>query len=295
MNVRTQQKGFTIIELVVVITLTAIVALLAGRNIARPIEGFIDLSRRAALVDEAQLALSRVSREVRLALPNSARITDGSSSLATCVATSGTSCSVEILRTLDGSRYRQELDSIGAGNILDISLAADSFDVLGNLQNQASIVAGASSLNDCLVGASDCLVINNLGFAGSNAYNGDNIAGVVSTSPFQFIRPTPFPADSSNQRFHVVDTPVTYVCNSAAGTLNRIDSYSISAVQLLTPAGTVARMSSNISSCIFRYSQGSSSRNAVLTVELTISQIKMNTGATESINLVEQIRVPNIP
>ena len=67
----TEQSGFTLIELVVVITLTGIVAVLAGQNIVAPIQGFIDLGRRAALVDEADLALSRMSREVQLALPNS--------------------------------------------------------------------------------------------------------------------------------------------------------------------------------------------------------------------------------
>ncbi|MDX1519117.1 MAG: type II secretion system protein [Gammaproteobacteria bacterium] len=295
---RANKTGFTLIELVVVITLTGIVALLAGRNITAPIQGFLDLSRRAALVDEADLALNRMAREIRLALPNSVRITDGASTpppLALCVAAGGTSCAVEILRTLDGSRYREDVDSVGAGDTLDFTAATDTFDVLGTLPNLASIVAGAGSLADCQNGVSDCLVVYNLGFAGADAYNGDNIAGIVATAPMEFIRPTPFPFPSPNQRFHVVDMPVTFTCNSASGNITRYEDYSISAAQVLVPGGTSSLMAGNISNCIFRYDQGAGSRNAVLTVELTVSRFNPSSGNNESIRMVDQIRVPNIP
>ena len=95
--------GFTLIELVVVMVLTGIIAVLVGRNITRPVEGFIDLSRRAELVDIAELTLRRMTREIHLALPNSLRVSGGS----TCSAPGGSAvCAVEFLRTLDGGRYR---------------------------------------------------------------------------------------------------------------------------------------------------------------------------------------------
>jgi len=294
----TEQPGFTLIELVVVITLTGIVAVLAGQNIVAPIQGFIDLGRRAALVDEADLALSRMSREVQLALPNSVRITDGASTpppLATCVAAGGSSCSVEILRTLDGSRYREQTDSVGAGDTLDFTANTDTFDVMGNLPNLARITAGAGSLNDCLTGTTDCLVVYNLGFSGADAYNGDNIAGIVATAPMEFVRPAPFPFSSPNQRFHIVDMPVTFNCDSASGNLLRIEDYSIVPGQVLAPGGTSGLLAGNINSCVFRYDQGSGSRNAVLTVELVVSRFNSSSGNNESIRMVEQIRVQNIP
>lgn len=290
--------GFTLIELVVVITLTGIVALLAGRNITGSIQGFIDLSRRAALVDEADLALNRMAREIRLALPNSVRITDGASTpppLALCIAAGGTSCAVEILRTLDGSRYREVADSVGAGDTLDFTTSTDTFDVLGNLPNLGNVNAGASSLNDCITGNSDCLVIYNLGFSGADAYNGDNMAGIVATAPMEFIRPSPFPFSSPNQRFHIVDMPVSFTCNSATGNITRYEDYSIGAAQVLVPGGTSSLLASNVSSCILRYDQGAGSRNAVLTAEITISRFNNSSGNNESIRMVDQIRVPNIP
>ncbi|MCG8324079.1 MAG: hypothetical protein MI673_01060, partial [Thiotrichales bacterium] len=234
----------------------------------------------------------------RLALPNSTRITDGASTpppLATCVAAAGSSCSVEILRTLDGSRYREDVDSVGAGDTLDFTVNTDTFDVLGAMPNLANITAGAGSLNDCINGVSDCLVVYNLGFAGADAYNGDNIAGIIATAPMEFIRPAAFPFTSPNQRFHIVDMPVSYTCNSATGNLTRFEDYSIAAAQVLNPGGTSSLLASNVSSCIFRYNQGTGSRNAVLTVEITVSRFNQSSGTTESIRMVEQIRVPNIP
>lgn len=293
-----RSSGFTLIELVVVITLTGIVALLAGRNIAKPIQGFIDLSRRAALVDEADLALSRLSREIGLALPNSIRITDGASTpppLSTCVAAGGSSCSVEILRTLDGGRYREQTDSGGGGDTLDFTANSDTFDVMGTMANLASVTAGAGSLNDCLSGTTDCLVIYNLGFSGADAYNGDNIAGIVATSPMEFVRPTPFPFTSPQQRFQIVDMPVTFNCNSATGNLTRIENYTIAAAQVLVPGGTSNLLASNVDSCIFRYDQGTGSRNAVITIELTVSRPNSSSGSNERIRLVNQIRTPNVP
>ena len=43
----TQTRGFTLVELVVVITLTAVIASFVGSNISRPIESFFDTTRRA--------------------------------------------------------------------------------------------------------------------------------------------------------------------------------------------------------------------------------------------------------
>ena len=77
---------------------------------------------RASLVDAADLALQRMSREVRLALPNSVRIRSGTSTgLETCAAGGGTVCAVEILRTADGGQYRSDFD--GTDN--DVCAPAD--------------------------------------------------------------------------------------------------------------------------------------------------------------------------
>lgn len=44
--------------------------------ISRPMEGYVDLKRRAELVDQAEMSLRRMQRDIRTALPNSVRIFD---------------------------------------------------------------------------------------------------------------------------------------------------------------------------------------------------------------------------
>lgn len=304
---RRGQTGFTLIEMVTVITLTGVVALLLSRSISRPIEGFVDLTTRAALVDAADLALQRMSREVRLALPNSVRLTDGSSQyLAGCSATGATVCAVELLRTLEGGRYREQLD--GSDNdfcagpdddALDLAATSDCFEVMGSLNN-LPVAAGGATQTDCLAGSVDCLVVFNTGQAGANAWNGDNIAGIrtASANAVSFDisggAATAFPLPSPQQRFHIVDLPVSFVCNPAAGTLRRFAGYAIAVAQSVAPAGGSTLLADNVESCNFSYVQGAGSRNALLTVTIVLRDTDTQ-GDANRVRLVQQISVPNIP
>ena len=92
------QKGFTLIELIIVIIIISILAgvlltLLRGLMIQ-----FVQVEQRANLVDIAETALLRMTREIRLALPNSIRLTDTSAgTLASCdmATASGNICALE--------------------------------------------------------------------------------------------------------------------------------------------------------------------------------------------------------
>ena len=306
MKPRAGASGFTLVELIVVIVLSGIVAAFVARNIARPLLGFVDVSRRAELVDTGDTAISRIIRESRLALPNSIRVQGG--------------VALEFLRTRSGGRYRR-LDIPGGGeNPLDFVAPDTSFDVLGQLNNFGVICAattancGASvaSTTACMAStAQDCLVIYNTGqpadcsllAAGrSNAYCGDNVAGIdiadtaTATMTFAFDSATEnFPLPSPNQRFHVVDTPVTYLCNLGTAQLLRFDGYPIAATQptIAAPPATVGRVvADKITGCEFVYDPGNSSRAAILSVRLTLAD---SDALSESITLFQQAHVPNVP
>jgi len=292
--------------MITVITLTTILAVLVGQNISRPVEGFVDLGMRAALVDTADLALQRLGREVRLALPNSVRIrSGGAAGLQTCTAAGATVCAVEILRTSDGGQYRGELDGtdndacMTGDDSLDFSAASDCFEVLGAVSHMPDAAGGATQ-NDCLDGTVDCLVIFNTGQAGADAYVGDNIAGIQAATATSITfdisggAATRFPLPSPRRRFHVVDTPVSFVCDATAGTLTRFSDYDITAVQSITPGGSAALLADRVESCTFRYVQGVGSRNALLTVTVVLGDTDTQ-GADNEVRLVEQISVPNVP
>src|SRR5207247_10236805 len=74
-SARSRAGGVTLIEMVIVIAITAIIAAALSVFISRPVEGYADAARRAELSDIADTALRRMTRDLRTALPNTIRIT----------------------------------------------------------------------------------------------------------------------------------------------------------------------------------------------------------------------------
>ncbi len=275
-----QRFGFTLVELVVTLALTGIVATVAWRNIAGPVVAFNDQARRSQLVDTAVGALDRISRELRLALPNSVRVT-------------GTTA-VEFLRTNAGGRYREQAGSGGAGSPLSFTASSGTFDVLGGFPAASTIVGGASGRASCMSGVSDCLVIFNTGQSGANAFAGDNVAGIVSasTTSVQFTRSdagSPFPFRSPEQHFFIVDTPVSLICDATSGELRRYADYAITSSQNVPPGTQGTLLANHVISCGFAYVPGTHSRAGMVNVSLTIAE------AGEAVTLLQQVRIPNVP
>ncbi|MCK4843087.1 MAG: type II secretion system protein [Methylococcales bacterium] len=262
-QVRSNSNGFTLLELIMVIVIVGILAAMTTDIITLPVKSYIDLERRTTLVDSAEMALRRMQRDIRRALPNSIRITAG-----------GTA--IEWLHTSDGGRYRAELASDGTGNILKFISADISFDVLSPL---IAVPSGK-------------LVIYNLGTSTADAYTGNNLANIASTSTINSIVLSPakfFPLQSPQQRFFIVDTPITYSC--ASGELRRYDNYSItSAAPNLASLGYDLQAKANTLACNFSYDSGTATRAGLVTLEITLTD-----EVGESARLIHQVHVDNMP
>ena len=63
----TGHRGFTLVEAIVTIVLTGILVATAAVFIRAPVQGYIDVARRADLTDTADYALRRIGRELRQA------------------------------------------------------------------------------------------------------------------------------------------------------------------------------------------------------------------------------------
>ncbi|MFW5442933.1 MAG: prepilin-type N-terminal cleavage/methylation domain-containing protein [Methylococcaceae bacterium] len=272
---RLRAKGFSLIELVIVIVVVGVLSTMTTNIITLPVKGYIDLERRTTLVDTAEMTLRRMQRDIRRSLSNSIRITGGTS--------------LELLHIADGGRYRAKLASDGSGDILDFTgteavSSNKSFDVLGIL---AAVPSGS-------------VVIYNLDSVSTgttsdpNAYDGDNRRTIDNTSTVNKVvltSATPFPFTSPQQRFFIVDTPITYSCVS--GELRRYDNtidagYTIGGAT--TSLNYKIQAKSAVLSCSFSYDPGTAARAGLVTIEITLTD-----DAGESTKLIYQVHVDNLP
>jgi MSHA biogenesis protein MshO len=271
-----RQRGVTLIELIIVISITAIIAGGVAVFISRPFESYIDSARRAELSDIADTALRRITRDLHSALPNSIRYTCVPSS---CVA--GSVYYIEYLQTSGGGRYRAEKDNAGLGDTLDFTFADTSFDVVGPMPTFSG---------------GEWIVIYNLASSGTvaNAYDGSSTTnrGAYSSSAGNTITLSAgkqFPYPSPGKRFNVVQYAVTYECNPTTGELRRYWNYGIAAAQA-TPPVTLnnALLANNIAGCSFTYTT-SGSRTGVVGLAVQVTR------SGESVRLFQQVHVNNAP
>jgi MSHA biogenesis protein MshO len=280
--------GFTLIELIITMTITGIVIGFAALFFSGPVQGFTDQVRRAELVDAAESALRRMGRDIRRAVPNSIRVT-----------TNGTVTALEILNTVEGVRYRAGPPPGNTNAWLTFSTDDGAFNSIGLFD---SITKPFSS-------TTHYLSIYNVGVVGADAYELSNVitpAGTeieieaaveagednITVNPsFQFAYPSP------RQRVYLIDTPASFLCDTATGELTRYSGYSIasnqadrdSSAELLGAGGSDSILSNNLTACTFTYTPGTAQRAALITLSLTLTQ------DGESISLLQQVHVDNVP
>jgi MSHA biogenesis protein MshO len=315
-------RGATLIELVIVMSLIAIIAAIASIAIREPLQSYADTSRRAELTDLADTAVRRLGRDLHLALPNSTR-----------VKSVGTTKYLEFLPIRTGGRYRaNEMVGVTQANFLDFSGADDAFNMLGA---PSAVVGQAIVLGDIVVVRNESATL-----ARSNAYtfnhSGSDASGTtydctsatgancntsqVTAAPVDAGGPATvagkefkitidsrlFNASSGRgipspgNRFYVItNSPVSFVCTpnavldgngDATGTLTRVTGYAIQFGQPTAFAGaTSSVLANNIAECDLDYDDLALGRNGLVAIRLKLTR------GNESVSLYYEAHVNNAP
>ena len=168
MNMKKHQAGFTLIEMIMVIVITGIIAGMVAIFIRSPIDGYFNTVRRAALTEEADFALRFVARDLQAALPNS----------ITC-GVFGSDKGMRFLSVRSGGRFREAPTNANAGVPLAFGTAATTFDVIGSDANSTLFDARGNAVD----GSSSRVIVGNLSNGVSSCYNYDSVSGFVNNAP----------------------------------------------------------------------------------------------------------------
>jgi MSHA biogenesis protein MshO len=303
--------GFTLVEAVMTIVIIGIIGAIVAVFIRAPILGYRDTVDRAELTDQADLALRRMARDIRLALPNSVRVTSSTGASPNDF--------LELLLTRSGARYLTPDDGVDTGKTL-------SFDD----PNKRDFLALAPPRTFDGVRVGDYVVVYNLGpgIAPADAYSlnaatgtGGNIARIAGLNPSETasaktvidtdlgapvrtvtLAGNPFAQQtvgmaSPQQRFQVISGAVSFYCAKNTDgrlALFRAWDYPITLNQTVPTGGKRALVATGLSTCdnIFDYTSAAAQRTGLVRIALSLTG---RTEAPATIRLVHQVHVDNTP
>ena len=271
--------GFTLIESVMVIAITGVLSAIVAQFIVQPVQGYLATTARAGLVDTTDLALRRIGRDLRSALPNSVR-------------TNASGLAVELIPTSGGARYATE----GSG-ALQFGTTDNSFELVGPaLTLTASQQLVFYNLGAAVTG-SDAYAANSTALeqAASNRRTATNGAGAASTITLSSLAGLPVGTFAPPFRVTAVQTPVTYRCDLSAGTLTRYQGYGFVATQPDPPgSGTSAVLATGVTACRFSV-EGTlvAARSALVNLRLALAAT--TSAGTETVTLHHAVYVDNLP
>ena len=294
-----RHKGFTLVELIIVITLLGIISLVTVGFISSSMQGYADLKRRDQLSASARVAVERMAREVRNALPNSIRV----DSSGTCL---------EFIPAVAASRYLSVPTASAATSFESVAYAVEPGFVSGRVAVypiDSNVSDEAHTDNPVYKLDSHSIVSPILASGLTLAPNPTPASGAVTVS-FLGGASHQFPTDSPSNRYFIIDEPVSFclvgtdlyrfqgengsgysfsVTQPSTATLNALSepSKALLASDVVSPTGSQP----------FRYAEATLQRNAIVLFDMFVQDQILTVSDTtqEDIRIQFEVQVRNVP
>jgi len=266
--------AFTLVELVMVIVVLAILATGSVKFISQSARGMVDSAERQVLASTASIAMEKVLRQVRRALPNSVRAFEDN----------GNNC-IEFVPILHSSEYVS----------VPIASAETDFDAIAfsnAVGGESGYVAVYSISESSVYGNSpdtDRSISTTVASAGTPSAN-------LQTITFEPLSSYRFPTGSPRKRFYLVSDPISF-CEDANGRLWRYQNYgfhpdSRNSIPTSGADSILIADSLQVNSLSFNILQAQLQRNAVIRMSLVI--VRSNT-SLERLELSQEVQLRNVP
>ena len=215
------QRGFTLIELIVVVVLLGVVGLGITSFIQFGATIFVDTTKRDEVLSSSRFVIERLNRELREALPNSARVR-GNGAIQ-CLEFVPVRASVYYDQIPQNNQTSNQINALPASNysfangdyaVVYPSVSNGQLDVYQDSANKRFALAGVT----------------------------DNGAGALAT--YQLTNAVSFAQSSPARRLFIVRQPVSYCV--IAGKLYRYSNYNYAQTQPLTGMGSGVLMADNL-------------------------------------------------
>lgn len=286
-----KQLGFTLVEVIIVIAIMGIIGGLSAMIIGRSLDSYAALERRTNLQTSIRLAVERISREVRNALPHSLCVNDGGACLATGkqfyfipVKDSGRYQDRPGAYTAPMAGLRERLKRFPLKNLTFDVLSSDGDTVINNHINASKDDwVAVYSLNNTQIYSSPPNQVRNQMDSVTLATTINEVDKIKFYAGNNY-----FSNHSPTRRFHIIDNnkQVTlFSFDAATGKLTR-DTTLFSAPN--GPSNPHLLMQ-NVQACTFTYTPGAPQRAGLLRIDITVTQ------QGETIQVIHDAHVYNTP
>lgn len=259
-----KHSGFTLVEIVTVLVILGIVAAIGSSFLITTVDSYRTTEARAKLVTRGRTAIEQMTRQLRLAAPNSLRV-------------SASGLCLEFFPLVGGANYLSALPD--TENAAPLVSSINTAPIILDLGTPEHVIVGALNAGDIYTSGSPAARVQLASLSGSPATT------INLATPHRFIR------NSIHRRVYLAGDPKRFCVASSSLVLYQAYPFDTSTLTDATPAAAPVIMALEVAASgnAFSLSPGSEDRNAAVNIALIFS------GNNESVELNQQVLVRNVP